>query len=201
MRGIAILIVAALAFALPPCALADDIEVREVRVEPLDEGLALSADFAFDINPRLAEAVKGGVPLYFVVEFELTRPRWWWFDEKTQSRRHQVKLSYHPVSRQYRLATGVIQQSFASLDEALAVLHRLRNWVVIEKAVALQEAVYEVAVRMRLDLNLLPRPFQVSAVTSRDWRLESPWKRFTYRHAPTVAPVELREPRREEGDK
>jgi hypothetical protein len=201
MRGIAILFLAVLAFVLPVAALADDIEVRDARIETFEEGLALNADFAFDINPRLAEAVKGGVPLYFVVDFELTRPRWWWFDEKTLSRRHQVRLSYHPVSRQYRLASGMIQQSFASLDEALAVLHRLRNWVVVEKASSLQEAVYEVAVRMRLDLNLLPRPFQVSAVTSRDWRLESPWKRFAYRHAPAAAPSDPREPRREEGAK
>jgi hypothetical protein len=28
------------------------------------------------------EAVDRGVPLYCVVEFELSRPRWYWFDEK-----------------------------------------------------------------------------------------------------------------------
>lgn len=201
MRCIALLLSLVLAFAAPVAARADDIEIREARLESVEDGLALQADFAFDINPRLAEAVKGGVPLYFAVEFELTRPRWYWFDEKTLSRRHQIRLSYHPVSRQYRLATGVIQQSFATLEDALAVLHRLRNWIVVEKTIALPEATYEAAVRMRLDLTLLPRPFQVSALTSRDWRLESTWKRFTYRHSGTPAPVESRELRREEPDK
>src|SRR5262249_45762021 len=101
MRCIALLMAVMLALVVPAAARADDIEVRDARLEPGDEGLVLDADFGFDINARLAEAVKGGVPLYFVVEFELTRPRWYWFDEKTLTRRHQVRLSYHPVSRQY----------------------------------------------------------------------------------------------------
>lgn len=195
MRGIAIMVLAMLALLAGPGARADGIEVRDARLEAVDDGIALNADFAFEFNPRLAEAVRGGVPLYFVVEFELTRPRWWWFDEKTVAKRHQVKLSYHPLTRQYRLAAGVIQQSFGSLEEALVVLRRLRNWIVVEKSSPLQEAPYEVALRMRLDLTLLPKPFQVSALTSGDWRLESPWKRFIYRGVPTA------EPRRDEADK
>jgi hypothetical protein len=195
MRGIACILLSILALLAGPAAHADDIEVRDARLEAVDDGVALSADFAFEFNPRLAEAVRGGVPLYFVVEFELTRPRWWWFDEKTVAKRHQVKLSYHPLTRQYRLAAGVIQQSFGSLEEALVVLRRLRNWIVVEKSSPLQDSPYEVALRMRLDLTLLPKPFQVSALTSRDWRLESPWKRFTYRSSPAA------EPRRDEADK
>lgn len=203
MRAIALLVLAWLAALSVAAARADEIEVREVRLEAGEEGLALHADFAFDFNARLAEAVKGGVPLYFAFEFELTRPRWWWFDEKTVARRNHVKLSYHPLSRQFRLASGVIQQSFATLDEALDVLRRVRHWLVVEKSSALQESTYDAAVRMRLDLALLPKPFQVSALTSRDWRLESPWKRFTYRHAPAqgAAQPEPREPKRDDPEK
>jgi hypothetical protein len=42
---------------------------------------------------------------------------------------------------------------------------------------------------MRLDANLLPKPFQLSAITSRELTLESPWKRFTFQ----MLPVEPRE--------
>lgn len=177
-------------------ARADDIEVRDVRLEPVDEGYALQADFAFEFNPRLEEAVRSGVALYFAYEFELSRPRWYWFDEKTLVRRHTVKLSYHALSRQFRLAAGVVQQSFATLDEALAVLRRLRGWSVVDRSVALQDTPYDAAVRMRLDLGLLPKPFQVSALTSREWRLESPWKRFAFRPAPAVP-----EPKRDDAEK
>src|SRR2546430_10077923 len=43
-----------------------------------------------------------GVPLYFRVDFELKRPRWYWVDEKAASKRLQLRLSYHALSRQYR---------------------------------------------------------------------------------------------------
>lgn len=197
MRRIALLVFALAALAAAAVARADEIEVARAHLEATDDGLALHAEFAFEFNARLADAVRGGVPLYFAVDFELTRSRWWWFDEKTAARRHQLKLSYHPLTRQFRLANGVIQQSFATLDEALQVLRRVRGWIVVEKTAPLPEGVYDAAVRMRLDLNLLPKPFQVSALTSSEWRLDSGWKRFAYRAPALPAPAEPAEPRAE----
>jgi hypothetical protein len=198
MRGPALLklLFAVLACAAMLAARADEIEVRDARLAATDDGLTLEAEFAFQLNPRLGEVVANGVPLYFVVEFELTRLRWWWFDEKTAAKRMQLRLSYHPLTRQYRLSTGMLQQQFHSLDEALHVLKLVRNWLVVERGVTLAEANHEAAVRMRLDLSLLPKPFQVSAITSRELHLESGWRRFPFRSPPAApAPVEAREPR------
>ena len=210
MRGIALLrkllaalaLGAALAAASP--ARADEIEVTDAQLIATEEGIVLAADFAFELKPRLAEAVANGVPLYFLVEFELTRPRWWWFDEKAAAKRIQLRLSYHALSRHYRLSTGVLQQNYPTLEEALNVLRRVRNWLVVDRSVTLADADYEAAVRMRLDGTLLPKPFQLSVLTSRELNLESPWKRFTLRppaawSAPPPAPVESREPKEAEG--
>jgi hypothetical protein len=204
MRGIAplkalLVALAQVAALLAFAARADDIEVREAQLTPTEEGIVLDAEFAFDFSQRLAEAVANGVPLYFLVEFELTRPRWYWFDEKAAAKRLQLRLSYHALSRQYRLSTGgLLQQNFATLEEALNVLRRLRGWQVIERGAALADAPHEAAVRMRLDINQLPKPFQLSALTSRDLTLESPWRRFSFRPPPPApAPVESREPARE----
>jgi hypothetical protein len=60
------------------------------------------------------------------------------------------------------------------------VLRRLRNWQVLDRSVALSGSSYEAAVRMRLDQAQLPRPLQLSALTSRELRLESAWKQFIY---------------------
>lgn len=205
MRGFALLKTLLAAFALgaalggATAVRADDIEVTDVRLVATEDGVVLAADFAFDLNPRLAEAVTNGVPLYFAVEFELTRPRWYWFDEKAAVKRLQLRLSYHALSRHYRLSTGVLQQNYPTLEEALNVLRRVRNWQVVDRGAALADATYEAAVRMRLDVTLLPKPFQLSALTSRDLNLESAWKRFNYRPpAPLPAPVESREPREAE---
>lgn len=206
MRGIAFLrkLLAASAFGIalaaaliaPFPAHADDIEVTDARMSTTEDGVVMAADFGFELNSRLAEVVTNGVPLYFLVEFELTRPRWYWFDEKAAAKRIQLRLSYHALSRHYRLSTGVLQQNYTTLEEALNVLRRVRNWLVVERSAGLVDENYEAAVRMRLDVTLLPKPFQLSAITSRELNLESPWKRFTFRPAaPVPAPVESREPK------
>jgi hypothetical protein len=170
----------ALACCAALAARADEIDVLDARLAASEEGLLLSADFAFDLGPRLSEAVANGVPLFFVVEFELTRPRWYWFDENAASRSTQLRLSYHALSRQYRLSTGPLHQNFTTLEDALDILRRMRNWQVLERSVALGASSYEAAVRMRLDQAQLPRPLQLSALTNREMRLESPWKRFIF---------------------
>jgi hypothetical protein len=182
MRASAILprIFLALACAVALYAHADDIEVIDARLAASEEGLLLSADFGFEFNARLGEAVANGVPLYFVVEFELTRPRWYWFDENAVSRSTQLRLSYHALSRQYRVSTGPLHQDYSTLDAALDVMRRLRNWQVLERSVTLGGSSYEAAVRMRLDPAQLPKPLQLSAITNRELRLESPWKRFIF---------------------
>lgn len=173
----------------------DGIEVRDLALRAAEAGMVLDADFAFELSPRLADMVANGVPLFFSVEFELTRERWYWFDENTASRRLEVGLSYHALTRQYRLTTGPLQQTFATLEEALQGLMRVRNWLVLDRTMSFADTDYQAAVRMRLDVTLLPKPFQLSALTSPGLQLESPWKRFTLRsprHLP--APVESRAP-------
>jgi hypothetical protein len=196
MRRLAFLarLVAVLTAVAAMSVRAEEIEVRAAALRPTEAGLVLDADFQFDLTPRLADVVVNGVPLYFRVDFELTRPRWYWFDETTATRRLQLRLSYHALSRQYRLSTGLLQQNFASLEEALNVLKRIRNWLVVDRSVALSGGDYQAAVRMRHDTSMLPKPFQLSALTGRDLHLESQWHRFTVRaleQAP--APVESRD--------
>lgn len=172
----------------------DEVEVRQASLLAVEEGLVLNADFEFELSPRLEEVVANGVPLYFRVEFELTRPRWYWFDDRAASRVLQMRLSYHALSRHYRLSSGLLQQNFSSLEEALNVLKRVRNWLVVDRTATFSDAEYEASVRMRLDTAMLPRPFQLSALTSRELQLDSPWRRFSVRPRQVPAPVETRQP-------
>ncbi len=179
-----------LAFLVLPClAWGGEIEVTNPQLQPADDGYVLSADFRFDLNPRLEEAVTKGVVLHFVADFELTRKRWYWLDEKLAARSQTYRLSYHALTRQYRLSTGGLHQSFTTLGEAVQVLSRLRNWLVIErgdKAVKPGES-YDAAVRLRLDVTQLPRPFQITALGNKDWSLSSDWKSWPVDLAPLPA--------------
>jgi len=60
----------------------------------------------------------------------------------------------------------------------MLVFSRVRGWLVIDKADKSVRAgePYQAALRLRLDLNQLPRPFQISALGNKDWSLNSDWK-------------------------
>jgi hypothetical protein len=161
-------------------ALAGEVEIRDPQISLEEEGYVLAADFNLDFNARLEEAVTKGVILYFVTEFELTRPRWYWLDEKVASRTQTFRLSYHALTRQYRLSTGALHQSFETLDGALRMLSRLRNWSVLDKTAIKTDEIYVAGLRMRLDLTQMPKTFQVTAIANRDWNLASEWVRWSF---------------------
>ena len=165
---------------------AADIAIQSAQLEASDDGFSLSANFSVSLNRRLEEAVSKGVVLYFAADFELTRARWYWFDQAVVRRSRTFQLSYHALTRQYRLSTGGLHQSFTTLSEAVLVLSRLRNWLVIErsdKGVKPGET-YDAAVRLRLDVAQLPRPFQITALGNKDWSLSSDWKSWPADLAP-----------------
>jgi hypothetical protein len=171
---------AALLLVLAAPAFAEGIEVRSAAIVPDDDGWTLEADFDVQFSPRLEEAINRGVPLYFVVEFELARPRWYWLDEKPVQVSQTYKISYTPLLRQYRLSVGNnLYQNFTRLDEVTRVLSRLRGWHVADKGALKKDTTYQAGLRMRLDTAQLPKPFQVNAIASRDWTLASDWQRWT----------------------
>ena len=172
-------------------ARAGNIEISHIALEGNDEGYSLDADFEINLNPRLEDAINNGVAMYFEVEFELTRKRWYWFDERPVSRQLMLRLSYHALTRQYRISSGALYQSFSSLAEALRVLSRVRSWQVLERAELNAGTEYQAGLRMRLDVTQLPKPFQLNALTSREWNLASEWRRWPFR---VKAPVTEKAP-------
>lgn len=175
----------AILFALigaAPQARAEAVEISNPSVENSDEGYRLSLSFSFELTRALEDAVKRGIPLYFTTEVQISRPRWYWFDEKTSTASQTIRITYNVLTQQYRVSTGAggLQQNFASLDDALALVRRQRM-LIAEKGVLKPGEVYDVMVRMGLDLARLPKPFQVHAINSSDWRFSSDWKQFTLR--------------------
>lgn len=159
-------------------AAADEIEVRATGLAATDEGIVFNGDFGFELTSRLEEALAQGVPLHFLVEFECYRPRWYWLDERIGSATLTLRLSFHALTRTYRLSTGTLHRSYPTLDEAINALTRIREWLVLPRGALRPDTTYNAFVRMRLDTAQLPKPFQVSALANREWTLASPWKRW-----------------------
>ena len=168
---------------------AQAIEATEARIEYQDNGFDLTASFDFDLPPALEDALNKGISLYFMVEFQLTRPRWYWFDEKPVNTSRTIRLSYQPLTRQYRVSTGGLQVPFARLKSALQFIQRVHGWRVFDRGAVKPGESYHAEVRMKLDLSQLPKPFQINAVNTREWNLASDWRRFTY-----TVPTDLNAP-------
>jgi uncharacterized protein DUF4390 len=158
-------------------ARAEGIIVKSATLEATDEGYAVSASFDIAFNATVLEALVKGMALYFVAEVEITHPRWYWLDAVVVRREYSHKLSYNALTRQYRVASGALFQNFDNLDDALAVISRI-NRLVAERDALKKGEEYVVGVRLVLDVSQLPKPFQLSALTSREWNLGSEWERW-----------------------
>jgi hypothetical protein len=175
-----LLLLAALAFVMLTLpARAEGIHVRDAVLAAADEAYYLEANFEISLNPTLEEALNKGVPLYFLLEFEIIRPRWYWLDDRVIGTQQQYRLAYNALTRQYRLGIGAFFQNFNDLNEALDFLSRVRRRHVLEIGMLSRGTVYAAAVRMRLDVSQLPKPFQLNALASRDWNLSSEWYRWS----------------------
>ena len=175
-------LLAAAALVVSLRAQAQGIYIKSAELSPTEAGYALDATYDIVLTPTLEEALSRGVALTFVTEFELLYPRWWTFNlwnRVVSEFRTQHKLSFHALTRQYRLTFGAVNQSFDTLSEALAVVGRVRY----SPAVRYQEVdpgnVYTAALRLRLDTSQLPKPLQIDALGSSDWNLSSDWYRWT----------------------
>lgn len=182
VRIFALLLLAGLLVAAAPrnSAAADRIAVTSAQlslvVDGGEPGVTLDADFDFELPYVLEDAVNRGIALYFVIDFELYRERWYWFDRQVAQRTLTYRLTYSALTRQYRLARGSLALPFDTLADALATLRRVRGWKVLERGTLKPDEDYRAQLRMRLDTSQLPKPFQINALTNRDWTLASDWR-------------------------
>ena len=180
---LAALLASGLALALAPARHAwaeQQVSVQSAELEVRDDpepGLYLNAQFAFEPSPAIEEAVTHGIPVYFAIDFELVRTRWYWFDKRLASETRVYRLSYSPLTRQFRLSRqGALPQPFDTFEEAMANVRTVRGWKVADRAVAQSRDHLVSRVRLRLDTTMLPKPFQVDSLTNHDWALASAWE-------------------------
>jgi hypothetical protein len=158
------------------------IHVKSAEISQNSGDYYIEAKFDVELTHTLEDALNKGLPLHFIVEFELIRPRWYTlylWNNSVLEFEQDSRLSYNALTRQYRLSRGALHQNFDTLNDALAVMGRLRPRFLADSGMLDQGKVYEAAIRMRLDVSQLPKPFQINALASRDWNLASQWFRWT----------------------
>jgi len=149
------------------------IVIKNAELQAIDEAYKLSADFDISFDEAIEEAINKGVPLDFLVEFQIVSPRKYWFDDEIITISTNYTLSYHALSRQYLVSHNGRQTSYETLSEAKQDLMKLDDWKVIDKSQIEKGEVYKAALLMRLDQTKLPQALQVEAIGSEHWNLTS----------------------------
>lgn len=155
------------------------IEVRRAAIVAADDQYVLDADIDIVLSAPLEDALNKGIPLYFLLDFELVRSRWYWFNERVIAREQAYRLSYNALTRQYRIGVGAFYQNFPTLAEALQVMSKVRRREEIDPGTLSKGTNYTAGIRLRLDTSQLPKPFNLNALGSREWSLGSEWYRWT----------------------
>lgn len=154
-------------------AWANSIQPKSAAIVPDERGWVVNADFDVHIGPHLTDALSKGVPLFFRFEVQIKRKRWYWIDEHLAGRVVNYRLSYHALTRQYRLAVGNLYQNFDTLEEALAALTRMHGLFVAETGALPRNEPLIASLRLSLDHSQLPKPLQIDALANDAWKVEA----------------------------
>lgn len=145
--------------------------------------LSVSSRFRTDLPDQLKEALKQGVPLYFNLSWQLSAPSMssykFKFDQLLNNDSTiQYKLSFHPLTNRYRVTVGTFSTEYDTLETALRAVGAVANWKVLSKGALSDVAAKDTKAEIRLLLTTakLPKPFQINALTSKNWHLDSGWK-------------------------
>lgn len=155
------------------------IDVRRATIATGDDYYVLDSDLDVTLSAPLDDALHKGIPLYFMLEFELVRSRWYWFNDRTVSLQRQYRLSFNALTRQYRIGVGAFYQNFPTLADALEMMRRVRLREELEPGSLNKGTTYAAGLRLRLDTSQLPKPFNLNALGSREWNIGSDWYRWT----------------------
>jgi len=158
-----------------------------VVVERTAEQVLLSTRVSEPLSNAIQEALKKGVPLYFVWSAEVQSTRWYHWNDRTHSRAvRTLRLAYQGLSGQWRLSwsneatpaggwRNAVHQNHPTLDEAWAAVGRMVNWPVANNQDLPKQGAWLV-VDFNMDLDLLPRPFQIGLGNQADWVLERSYR-------------------------
>jgi hypothetical protein len=180
LRGVLLALTLMSGALVQSAALAADAQIK--KIEPLiGEGhLTMDLDVGLKLSPIVLEAAERGVPLYFTLDVKIKAPRWWWLDKSIVETSLTRRMSYNTLTQQWRVATGDLFLPVDSLQDALAVLEKIRGWPVAPLDRFEPNVRYEGEVRIRLDTSHLARPLQLDARNRGAWSLTSPWKPFDF---------------------
>jgi hypothetical protein len=165
-----LLAIALLLALFAPASHAQGVELIQLSSSRSEEGLELSFSTRFELPHAAEDALLKGVPIYFTAEAVLLRGRWYWRDARVARATRTWRLAWQPLTRQYKISTGGLNQSYASLSEALAALRGISGGRIAENR-ELEDGRHYIEFSFKLDTSQLPRPMQIGLGSPEGWGL------------------------------
>ncbi|MBA3598668.1 MAG: DUF4390 domain-containing protein [Methylibium sp.] len=159
-----------LGLAGPPAA-ADGFDLLGLDLTRNEEGLLLAYDVQVVLPQAVEQALRKGVPLYFVAHSEVWRPRWYWRDARVAEATRNWRLTWQPLTRRYRVNFGSLSDNYDTLAGALGAIERATRWKLADADALEVGADHYVEFSFRLDTSQLPRPLQIGFEGEADWEL------------------------------
>ena len=169
-RALAALLLA-FAWLIAPAVFAQGVELPSISAHRQDNGVVLDFAANLTLSKAVEDALRRGVPVYFVAEATVYRPRWYWRDERVARVARSWRLSYQPLTSAWRVSLGAFSQSYPSLEEALTTVTRIARWRIADSGVSDPNEKYYVEFKFELDSSQLPRPMQLDLTAQAEWHL------------------------------
>ena len=141
-------------------ALAQGVELATLKAQRQDGALEIEFAVRVSLPKGVEDALGKGVPVYFVAEAALYRSRWYWRDERIARVRRSWRLAYQPLTGSWRVGLGALNQTYATLGEALLAASRSAGWGLAELNQIDPDKTHYVQFSYRLDTSQLPSPVQ-----------------------------------------
>lgn len=159
--------------ALLATAGTSSLHIRSANLITFENDVLLNADAEINLSSEMEKAIQKGFTFNFLVEFQLLKPREYWFDDEVATAVQQVSLSYHALSRQYIVMRNDQQRTYPTIDAAIEDLSVIQDMKVFEKNDMEKNEQYQAVLLMRLDHKKLPKAMQIEGVALNDWKLSS----------------------------
>lgn len=165
-------------FASMPVA-AQAISAESFRLQKSEEGVFVNATLRFDLPPAVEDALMKGIPVVFSVQTEVVKERWYWYDKVLTHAQRNMRLSFQPLTRRWRLQTysasgaadATLSQTHETLSSALSAIKSVHRLKVAEWSELELDTRYTLEFRFKLDTHQLPRLFQIGAGNASDWNM------------------------------
>ncbi len=159
---------------------ADGINVRDVETHLDNEIYYLNAKLSCNFSDEAIEALDHGVAIHIMIDIKTKKQRDYLWDKTVSTSTIVYKIEYHPLSQRYVLTelNRLTRKDFQHLSNALDRLGDINDWPLINEKDIVEQDIYQVYIRARLDIQALPAPLRPLAFISNNWRLSSNWQHW-----------------------